>query len=162
MAQVDYFLKLDGVKGESTDSKHKEEIDLESWSWGVTQSGTSGFGAGAGAGKAVSQDFHFTKRFDKASPVLFITCTTGKHFKDAVLTARKAGEGQQEYLKITLSDAIVSSYQVGGSEGSGVVPSDQFSLNFSKVEFSYKPQKSDGSLDAEVKQTYDFSKNVKG
>jgi len=159
MAQVDYFIKIDDVKGESTDDKHKGEIDIESWSWGVSQAGTSGHGAGAGAGKALPQDFHFTKKHDKASPVLFISCATGQHFKTAVLTARKAGKGQQEYLKITMSDVMVSSYQVGGSEGSGVVPSDQVSLNFSKLELSYKEQKPDGSLGGEAKQGYDFSAN---
>ncbi len=159
MAQVDYFIKIDDVKGESTDDKHKGEIDIESWSWGVSQAGTSGHGAGAGAGKALPQDFHFTKKHDKASPVLFISCATGAHFKTAVLTARKAGKGQQEYLKITMSDVMISSYQVGGSEGSGVVPSDQVSLNFAKLELSYKEQKPDGSLGGEAKQTYDFSAN---
>jgi len=161
MAQVDYFLKIDGVKSESTDDKHKEEIDVESFSWGETNSGTAGHGAGAGAGKVAPQDFHFVKKLDKSSPVLFIACATGQHFKSAILTARKAGGGQQDYLKVTMSDVMVTSYQVGGSEGSGVVPTDQVSLNFAKLEYTYKAQKPDGSLDAEVKQTYDFSKNVK-
>jgi type VI secretion system secreted protein Hcp len=161
MAQVDYFVKLDDVKGESTDDKHKGEIDVESWSWGVTQSGTSGHGAGAGAGKAMPQDFHFVKKHDKASPVLFIACATGQHYKQAVLTARKAGGGQQEYLKITMEEVMVSSYQVGGAASSDVVPIDQVSLNFSKLEISYKEQKPDGSLGGEVKQKYDFSANKK-
>jgi type VI secretion system secreted protein Hcp len=161
MAQVDYFLKLDDVKGESTDDKHKGEIDVESWSWSVTQSGTSGHGAGAGAGKALPQDFQFSKRFDKASPVLFINSTLGKHFKTAVLTARKAGEGQQEYLTITMEDVMVSGYHVSGSAGSDVVPSDQVTLNFAKFEMSYKEQKADGTLGGEVKQKYDFAANKK-
>ena len=161
MAQVDYFLKMDGIKGESNDAKHKEEIELESWSWGVTQSGTSAKGSGSGAGKAVAQDLHFIKKHDQASPVLFASCATGKHFPNAVLTARKAGGEQQEYLTIKMSDLLVSSYQVGGSQGGDVVPTDQVSLNFSKIEFIYKPQKPDGTLGADVKQGYDFSKNVK-
>jgi len=162
MAQVDYFMKFDPkVEGESTDDKHKGEIDVESWSWGVTQSGTSGHGAGAGAGKALPQDFHFVKKNDKASPVLMIGCTIGQHYKSAILTARKAGGGQQEYLKITMEDAMVSSYQVSGSQGSGVVPTDQVSLNFSKIEISYKEQKADGSLGGEAKQKYDFAANKK-
>jgi type VI secretion system secreted protein Hcp len=161
MAQVDYFIKIDDVKGESQDHKHKEEIEMESWSWGVTQAGTAGHGGGGGAGKAVPQDFHFTKKHDKASPVLFISCATGKHFKTAVLTARKAGEGQQEYLKITMEDVMVSSYQVGGAGSSGVVPTDQIGLNFGKIEISYKEQKADGSLGGEAKQKYDFGANKK-
>jgi type VI secretion system secreted protein Hcp len=161
MAQVDYFLKIDGVESESADSKHKGEIELESYSWGATQSGTAGKGGGQGAGKVVHQDFHFVKRVDKASPLLFIACSTGASYKKAVMTARKAGAGQQEYFKITMEDVLVSSYQLGGSGHSDVVPMEQVSLNFAKLEMSYKEQKADGSLGGEVKQKYDFASNVK-
>jgi len=161
MAQVDYFLKIDGVASESTDSKHPGEIELESYSWGEAQSGTAGHGGGMGAGKVVPQDFHFVKKVDKGSPFLMVGCATGQHFKSAILTARKAGGGQQEYLKLTMSDVLVSSYQLGGSAHSDVVPMEQVSLNFAKLEMSYKEQKVDGSLGGEIKQTYDFSKNVK-
>lgn len=161
MAQVDYFLKIAGIDGESADSKHKGEIEIESFSWGETQSGTAGHGAGAGAGKVVAQDFHFVKKMDKASPVLFIGCATGIHYKTAVLTTRKAGAGQQEYLKITMEDVLISSYQTGGSAHSDIVPTEQISMNFHKLEISYKEQKPDGSLGGEVKQKYDFSANVK-
>ena len=161
MAQVDYFLKIDGVDAESNDKKHKGEIELESFSWGQSQSGTSGRGGGAGAGKVQPQDFSFVKRLDKASPVLLIGCATGKHFKSAVLTARKAGGEQQDYLKITMEDVLISSYQVGGSSHSEVVPMDQVTLNFAKLEMSYKGQQADGTLSGEVKQKYDFSQNVK-
>jgi type VI secretion system secreted protein Hcp len=161
MAVVDYFLKLDGVPGESTDSKHPGEIDLLSFSWGETQSGTSGHGGGAGAGKVQAQDFSFVKKLDKASPVLFIGCATGAHYKTAIVTARKAGGKQEDYLIFKMSDVLVSSYQTGGSAGSDVVPTEQFSFNFAKLEMSYKEQKPDGSLGGEVKQGYDFSKNVK-
>lgn len=161
MGQVDYFLKIEGVESESTDDKHKGEIEVESFSWGETQTGTAGHGAGAGAGKVQPQDFNFTKKLDKASPVLFIDCATGQHIKKAVLTARKAGGGQQEYLKITMEDVMISQYQVGGSGSSDVVPMEQVSMNFSKMEMSYKEQKPDGSLGGEVKQKYDFSANKK-
>ncbi len=159
MAQADYFLKIDGVDGESTDDKHKKEIELESFSWGETNSGTAGHGGGAGAGKVAPQDFHIVKRVDKASPKLFIACATGEHFAKAVLIVRKAGKEQQEYLKLTFEDLIVSSYQLGGAASSDVVPMDQVSLNFAKLEVSYKAQKPDGTLDAEVKQKYDFGAN---
>jgi type VI secretion system secreted protein Hcp len=161
MAAVDYFLKIDGVASESKDNKHPGEIDVESYSWGESQSGTAGQGGGLGAGKVIPQDFHFVKKLDKGSPTLFIGCATGQHFKSAVLTARKAGGGQQEYFKVTMSDVLVSSYQVGGSAHGDVVPMEQVSLNFAKLEMSYKEQKQDGSLGGEIKQTYDFSKNVK-
>jgi len=161
MAQVDYFLKIAGVDGESTDDKHKGEIELESFSWGATQSGTAGHGAGGGAGKVQPQDFHFVKKLDKASSRLFIACATGEHFKSAILTARKAGGGQQEYMKVTMEECLVSSYQVGGSANGDIVPTDQVSLNFAKMEMSYKEQKADGSLGGEAKQKYDFAANKK-
>jgi type VI secretion system secreted protein Hcp len=157
---VDYYLKIEGVEGESTDSKHKNEIDVESWSWGATQSGTSAAGGGGGAGKVSMQDFHFVMRVNKASPKLMLACATGDHLKAATLVCRKAGGDQQEYMKIVMSDLIVSSYQTGGSAGD-VVPIDQISLNFSKIEYEYKPQKADGSLDSPVKTGYDLKLNKK-
>ena len=159
MAQVDYFLKLDGIKGESQDAKHKEEIDLESWSWGATQAGGFSKGGGGGAGKVSMQDFHFVMNANKASPKLMLACATGEHIKSATLTCRKAGKEQQEYFVVKMSDLMVSSYQTGGSENGAPTPVDQISLNFSKIEFEYKPQKSDGTLDSPVKTGYDLKLN---
>jgi type VI secretion system secreted protein Hcp len=160
MAAVDYFLKIEGVDGESNDSKHKNEIEIESWSWGAAQQGTHGAGGGGGAGKVSMRDFSFTMKANKASPKLMLACATGEHIKKAVLTCRKAGKDQQEYLCVTMSDLLVSSYQTGGSQGN-VVPSDQIAINFTKIEFEYKPQKPDGSLDAPVKAGYDVKANKK-
>ena len=160
MAAVDYFLKIDGVEGESTDAKHKAEIDVESWSWGETQAGTFAGGGGGGAGKVSMQDFHFVMKVNKASPKLMLACATGQHIKKADLVCRRAGGEQQEYMKISFADLLVSSYQTGGSAGD-VVPVDQISLNFAKIEFEYKPQKVDGSLDAPVKTGYDLKQNKK-
>lgn len=161
MAAVDYFLKIDGIEGESTDAKHKGEIEVESFSWGVSQTGTLAFGGGGGAGKAQFQDFHFTSPTSKASPTLMLGCATGQHIKVATLTARKAGKEQQEFLKITLTDILVSSYQSGGSSSSDTGPADQFSLNFAKVQFSYQAQKPDGTLDAAVLAGWDLKANKK-
>lgn len=161
MAHVDYFLKIEGVDGESTDDKHKGEIDLESWSWGESQGGSHSSGGGGGAGKVSMQDFHFVMKVNKASAKLLLGCATGEHFKSAVLTCRKAGKDQQEFLKIKLSDLLISSYQTGGSGHGDVVPTDQCSLNFSKIEYEYKPQKADGSLDTPVKAGYDVKANKK-
>jgi type VI secretion system secreted protein Hcp len=144
MAAVDYFIKFDGIKGESPDAKHKDEIDIESWSWGEVQAGASGPGGG-GAGKVSMQDFHFVMRLNTASPGLMKACATGKHIKTATMTARKAGKGQMDYLTFKFHDVLVSSYQTGGSEHSDVVPTDQVSFNFAKIEVEYKLQKVDGS-----------------
>ena len=130
MAAVDYFLKIDGVEGESTDDKHKGEIDVLSWSWGVTQSGTMAHGGGGGEGKASFHDFNFTHNIDKASPVLMKSCASGEHIKDAVLTARKSGERQEEFLKVTFSDILVSSFlDSGGQDG----VNNRASLSYLKV-----------------------------
>jgi len=162
MALVDYFLKVDGIQGESQDSKHKNEIEIESFSWGANQTGTASHGAGMGAGKAQLQDFHFVMSVNKASPKLMLTCATGEHVKSAILTCRKAGKEQQEYLKITFSDLLVSSYQIGGSASSNGVPVDQISLNFTKIEFEYKEQKADGSLGGAIKSWYDVKQQQSG
>jgi type VI secretion system secreted protein Hcp len=158
MSAVDYFLKIDSIPGESTDEKRKEEIDLLSWSWGETNAGSSATGGGGGAGKVSMQDFHFVMKVNKASPLLMKACATGQHIKEATLTCRKAGEKQQEYLIIKFSDLLISSYQTGGSAGD-VIPTDQISFNFSKIEYEYKPQKADGSLDSPVKSGYDLKLN---
>ena len=158
MAAVDYFLKFDGIKGESTDVKHKDEIDVESWSWGETHAG-AGSSGGGGAGKVSMQDFQFVMGLNRASVGLMKACATGQHIKTATLSARKAGKGQQEYLTFKFSDVLVSSFQTGGSEDA-VVPTDSVSFNFAKLEVEYKPQKADGSLDAGVHFIYDVKKNV--
>lgn len=156
---VDYFLKIDGVDGESTDSKHKGDIDVMSWSWGAAQGGAHAGGGGGGVGKVSMQDFHFVMSVNKASPKLMLACANGEHYKKAVMIARKAGKDQQEYLKITLTDLLVSSYQTGGSQSGTHLPTDQISLNFSKIEVEYKEQKPDGSLGGTVKTGWDLKGN---
>jgi type VI secretion system secreted protein Hcp len=156
MAHVDYFLKIDTIEGESQDHKHKSEIPLESWSWGETNSGSFHHGQGGGAGKVVMQDFHFQKNVDKSSPKLMLACATGQHIKSAILTCRKAGKEQQEYLIVKFHDLLISSYQTGGSQGANHLPTDQISFNYTKVEIEYKEQKQDGTLGSPVKVGYDL------
>ena len=162
MALVDYFLKIEGIPGESSDSKHKGEIEIESWSWGATQTGTATHGGGLGAGKVAMQDFHFVMKVNKASPLLMRACASGEHIKSAILICRKAGKDQQEYLKVSFSDLMVSNYQTGGSGHSDVLPLDQISLNFTKVEIEYKEQKPDGTLGGAVKAYYDMKQQDLG
>jgi len=158
MAAVDYFLKIEGIEGESQDSKHKSEIEIQSFSFGATQTGSFAAGGGGGAGKVNMQDFHFTVPVNKASPKLMLACASGQHIKKAILTVRKAGKEQQEYLKYTFSDILVSSYQTGGG-GGDVMPVDQISLNFAKIEQEYKEQKADGTLAGSVKAGWDLKQN---
>jgi len=162
MAQADYFLKIDGVPGESTDKSHPNEIEVESWSWGETQVVTAGGGTGGGAGRVSMQDLNFVTRTSKASPVLFLTCASGKHLSKAVLTARKSGESQFDFLTLTLTDVLVSSYQIAGSSPADTVPMDQVSLNFAKIQFQYKVQTASGAPSDTVTGTWDVTKNTGG
>jgi len=156
---VDVFLKLGDIKGESKDSKHAGEIDVLSWSWGLSQTGTMAHGGGGGAGKANFSDLNFMHALDKASPVLMTKCATGEHIKEATLVSRKAGKGQQEYLIIKMNDILITSVQPSGSSEH---PMESFSMQASKVNLEYKPQKADGSLDAGLHFKYDIKANKEG
>lgn len=157
---VDMFLKLDDIKGESTDDKHKDEIDVLAWSWGMSQSGTTHTGGGGGAGKVSVNDLSITKYIDKGSPTLMISCCNGKHFKEALLTVRKAGENPLEYLKLTMKEVIVSSISTGGSGGEDRL-TENVMLNFASFKTEYTPQKEDGSGDAAVEGGWNIASNVK-
>jgi type VI secretion system secreted protein Hcp len=158
---VDYFLKLEGVEGESADSKHKDEIDIDSWSWGETQTGAHAGGGGGGSGKVSMQDFSFGMRVNKASPKLLLACANGQHIKSALLTCRKAGKDQQEYMKVKFTDLLVSSFQTGGNTGAEV-PVDRITLNFAKIEYEYYPQKPDGTLGSKIPVHWDLKQNKGG
>jgi type VI secretion system secreted protein Hcp len=151
---VDIFAKLGDIKGESLDSKHKDEIEVLSYSWGVSNAGSMAFGSGGGEGKATFQDLSFTHKVDKASPVLMQACATGVHLKEATITHRKAGKEQQEYLVIKMNDVIVTGVAHGGTGADG--SSENVSIAFAKVNVEYKPQKPDGSLDAGIHFKYDL------
>jgi type VI secretion system secreted protein Hcp len=159
MAKVDYFLKIAGIDGESGDHAHKADIEVESWSWGESNAGTGASGGGHGGGKVSMNDFHFVMKTCKASPKLMLACADGEHFKDATLVCRKAGKQQQEFLKIKFTDLMVTSYNVGGSAHGEVVPMEQISMNFAKIEWEYKEQKPDGSLGGAVKAGWDAKSN---
>lgn len=145
----DFHFKFDGVDGESTHKDHKGEIEILSWSWGVSQSSGATAGGGSGKGKATPGEFHFVHLYDKASPVLAKHCVGGKHFKDAKMTARKAGEGQKDFLVITLKEVFISSLSPSGSQGGDVM--EQVSCTYKDVEFAYKSQDDKGGLGGEVK-----------
>ncbi len=166
MATVDYFLKIDGIAGESQNRSYKEFIVLESFSWGETNSGhAAGGGAGAGAGKVSFQDFHFTSKISKATPPLMLACASGKHIPSAFMIGVKTSHtetnaGQFQFLKYTLTDVLVSSIENGGAIGSEL-PVDQVNLNFVKIEVEYKEQKADGSLGATTTFAWNLRTNSK-
>jgi type VI secretion system secreted protein Hcp len=156
---VDMFLKLNGIKGESKDGKHKDEIHIESFSWGMSQTGAHGFGGGGGAGKVSVHDISITKYVDKSSPYLMAYCCSGKHIPDGLITVRKAGDKPLEYLKIKLTDLLVSGVQHAGS-GSDLL-TENVTLNFSKFHVDYQEQKPDGSGQPAGEMGWDVKANQK-
>jgi type VI secretion system secreted protein Hcp len=155
---VDMFMKIEGIKGESADDKHKEEIDVLAWSWGASQSGTMHVGGGGGAGKANFQDISFTKWVDKSSHALLKAVSTGQHIKEALLTVRKAGEKPLEYIKLTVKDCLISSISTGGSGGEDRL-TENITINFGNFAYEYTPQKEDGSGDAVMPFGFDIRAN---
>jgi len=157
---VDMFLKIDEIKGESVDKNHPDEIIVLAWSWGMTQSGSTHVGQGGGSGKVNVQDLSFTHYVDLASPNLIKMACSGKHFKHAFLTIRKAGGANPlEYIKVKLYDIIVSSVSLGGSGGEDRL-TENVSLNFGQFEVDYTLQKTDGTAGATVPATWNIPKNT--
>jgi type VI secretion system secreted protein Hcp len=155
----DIFAKIGDIKGESLDDKHKDEIEVLSYSWGIINAGSISAG-GVGAGKATFQDLSIVHHIDKASPLLLKACATGTHIKDATITHRKAGKGQHEYLIVKLNDVIITGVTHGGASGQPY--SESVTMAFAKVDLEYKPQKADGSLDAGIHFKYDLKANKEG
>ncbi len=156
---VDMFIKMDDLKGESVDKTHKGEIQVLAWSWGMSQSGTTHVGGGGGAGKVSVQDISFTKYIDSSSPVLMQSCCSGKHFKTATLVVRKAGDKPLEYLKIKLTEILITAVSTGGSGGEDRL-TENVTLNFAAFNLDYIPQKADGSGDAAVSASYNIAENA--
>ncbi len=157
---VDMFLEFKGeIEGESQDAKHKGEIDVLAWSWGMSQSGSFHSGGGGGAGKANFQDISVTKWIDNASAILMVYCANGDHFTDAKLTVRKSGKKPLEYLVIKMEKVMITSVSTGGSGGEDKL-TENISLNFAKVEVVYKEQKPDGSGGPDKTFKWDIAANV--
>ena len=147
----DTFARIGDIKGESADSKHKDEIEVLSFSWNIKQTiVTDGGGGGGSAGKVQHSDFTIAKHVDKASPLLMMAVCTGQHFPDAMFTvaepqgggggqAFRGGKAQLEYLKIKFTDVLITSFQNGG--GGTDQPMDQVSLNYSKVDIHVRDNK---------------------
>ena len=160
MANADFYLKIDTIEGESEATGFEKQMQIESWSFGATNSGSSGVGTGAGTGKVSLQDFHFVVQHGKASPQLLLATCKGNHIPQAILSCRKTGgDGNPfTYLKFTFGDLVVSSIQKGASNGSGVLPMDSISFNFTKITEEYFQQKSDGTVALTNTISYDIKK----
>jgi type VI secretion system secreted protein Hcp len=154
------FLTIDGVKGESTDSKHAGAIDIKSFSFGVTNSGSAHVGGGAGAGRASFSSFKFNKLYDASSPPLFAATASGKHIEDATFSFRRTGENPATFLTVKLTDVLVTGYQQGGTKEPPLL--EAVELDASKIEIEYRPQTADGSLGTPIRASYNRETNKLG
>ena len=151
-AAINMFLDITGIPGESTDPTHTGQVDVLAWSWGMSNPGVAG-GAGGGASKANFQDLSLTKYVDKASPLLMLHCANGAHISKATLYVSKSGATNSEYIKIILTDILVTSVSTGGSGGEDKL-TENISLNFSKVEYDYSP---DGTAASYIPFTWNIA-----
>ena len=167
----DFFMKFGDIKGESLDNKHKGEINVLAWSFGAVQPGASAIsGQGAGVGKVQFRDFHITKYVDSASPKLMLACASGQHFPEITFTARRAGGTQAEYLKIKMTNVVISSYETSShTDGAGAadtqlkyqLPVDSVTINYAKIDVNYKAQNPDGTEGANTQAGWDLQANQK-
>jgi type VI secretion system secreted protein Hcp len=161
MAAVDLYLELEGVKGESKDKDHKDQMELQSWAWGVSNQGYYGTGTGGAKGKGQVQDLTIIKHVDKSSVELFKRSLTGKHIDKGKLTAYKAaGDGSRvPYLQIELKKVYITGVNASGSGGE-IVPTESVSMNFEEFRYIYTPQNDDGSKGAEIPFAYNLSEHA--
>ncbi len=159
----DFYLKIDTIEGEVEAIGFEKQMQIESWSFGASNAGSASQGTGLGTGKVSMQDFHFVVKNGKASPQLFLATCKGNHIPQAVLSCRKTGgDGSPySYLKVTFKDLVISSFQTGGSAGSGTLPIEQITFNFTAITHEYFQQKADGSVALTNTVSYD-TKKVEG
>ena len=155
----DMFLNINGVDGESQDNTHKSEIDVLNWHWKISQESTMHTGSGGGTGKAQVHDLEFEHYVDRASPNLFKYCVTGKHAPEAKLTVRKAGGTPLEYLKITMTDVVVTMVEPSGNTTDEVKIREKVRLSFAKVKTEYMVQNQQGGSGGAITAGYDIQKN---
>lgn len=155
-AGLDHFLKIDSIRGETSDSKHKDEIEVLEWSWGVTNTGSVTSGGGGGAGKSLFSDFRWKQDLDSSYVPMFLGVAEGKHFKSAVLSVRRDGPNDQDFFKMTLSDVLLNSLQTQAVGDSFEV---RASLTYGKVEMSYRALDAHGALGPEIKGGWDLRLN---
>jgi type VI secretion system secreted protein Hcp len=144
----DMFFKVKGAKhgdinGEAQDQKHKNEIEVLSWSWGMQ--GKPSLGGGSASGKATMRELRIVKKVDKASTALMSALRTNELIKEATLTLRKIGTSKLEYFKIKIEDGRVMSLDVEAGDKDGrPALYERVSFSFNKISVEYTPQGGDG------------------
>ena len=154
---MDHYIKFDGVDGESVSKDHKGEIEVLSWSWGLSSSAQHMSGGGRGAARVTPEQFTFTHLYDKASPVLASLAAAGRHVKQAWLSSRRAGEGQKDFLKVTMSDVVITGvHQLADSD----VINETVTASAGHITFEYRQTTAKGSLGPPVAFDWDIVKNI--
>jgi type VI secretion system secreted protein Hcp len=155
----DIFLKIDGIKGESQDATHKDEIEVLDWDWEITQESTMHSGSGGGAGKATVHDLHFTHWADCSSPNLMKFCFGGKHIPSATLVVRKAGGNPLAYMKYTMTDVIITRFRPRGNRSASGTPIEEISLSFKQIRYEHTLQNSQGGTGGTISAAIDIPAN---
>jgi type VI secretion system secreted protein Hcp len=149
---IDTHIKFDGIEGESSHKDHKGEIQVQAWNWSVNNP-SAPFGGGSGQGKGNPGVLSFVHNYDKASPVLAKRCADGKHFDSVVLTARKSGEGQKDFLKVTMKEVFITGVQPSGGGAGEII--ENVMMTYGDIEFEYKAQDAKGVPGGAVKFGWD-------
>ena len=164
--QGDFYLKIEGIKGETNKQGLADYMEIISFRWGGKHSGSFQRDEGGATGKFTGSDFEFVMKTNTASPELMQACANGKHFTRATLVCRKAtGHDPMDYLKVVLSPVIISNFETGFAPDKALgdpVVVDQISLNFGKIVFEYKPNKDDGTPGPAREGGYDLQKGRSG
>lgn len=160
---LDMHLELKGggvtFEGESKHTKHSGKIQVLAWSWGLSQTGSFGVGSGGGAGKANVQDISITKYLDSSSTSFLLALTKGAHMDTATLFVSKAGGKQEDYLKIELKKAMITSYSTGGSGGEDLL-TENISINFEEYKVTYSMQDDKGKVNEKGSASYSVATTV--
>jgi type VI secretion system secreted protein Hcp len=154
MSTSDIHLKLDGIKGESTDARHRDEIVVDSWSWGVAAN-LPASGGGSSVSKPTFSDLSFTHRVDRASPLLWRACASGRHIKEAVLSVTRAGSATQDYLTIRLRNVIVTAVALADAAADSAPPLETVSMAFGSLRYGYRAQRPNGALEPALEFSHD-------
>ncbi|MHC4229659.1 MAG: Hcp family type VI secretion system effector [Planctomycetota bacterium] len=160
---ADTFLKIDGIEGESTDAKHTKQIEVLSYSHGVSQMGSaSDSTAGAkSTGRCDHQDFSIVKELDKASPELNLQCCKGTHIKEMTLELCSATGDKSPYMRYLFEGVIISSISIGG--GGGGLPTESVTFNYNKINWIYVDTDHEtGKKKGEVKKWWSLKENKGG
>ncbi|CAG2262860.1 MULTISPECIES: Hcp family type VI secretion system effector [Burkholderia] len=153
MAQ-DIFLKLAGIKGESRDASHPDEIEVLAWDWSADQPSSTRSGAGSIEAECTANDLTIEHYVDRASPILMLHCLKGNHIENAVLVARKAGCMPLEYLKITLDDVVIT--RINSVANFNMArPREEVQLSFAHIRQEYVVQNAQGGSGGTVAAGYD-------